>query len=151
MCWPRVRFVRRAGPISFSTADRSCTYFWLRRSRSSWTGDQQAARWGNPAGRLSFESHYAICGARLNNMHESLGVKGLVASTMPLLHLSCAEISRTRIVILGGFRAVAAADECLTQRRYVRYINGAQTMLDSRKGKTVRLLRCQCGESIWDD
>jgi formate dehydrogenase maturation protein FdhE len=27
----------------------------------------------------------------------------------------------------------------------------AQTMLDSRKGKTVRLFQCQCGETIWDD
>jgi hypothetical protein len=27
----------------------------------------------------------------------------------------------------------------------------AQTMLDSRKGSTVRLLQCQCGERIWDD
>jgi hypothetical protein len=27
----------------------------------------------------------------------------------------------------------------------------AQTMLDSCNGKTVRLLRCQCGERIWDD
>jgi hypothetical protein len=27
----------------------------------------------------------------------------------------------------------------------------AQTMLDSRKGKMVSLLQCQCGERIWDD
>jgi formate dehydrogenase maturation protein FdhE len=27
----------------------------------------------------------------------------------------------------------------------------AQTMLDSRKGKMVRLFHCQCGEYIWDD
>jgi hypothetical protein len=27
----------------------------------------------------------------------------------------------------------------------------AQTMLDSRKGETVRLLLCQCGERVWDD
>jgi formate dehydrogenase maturation protein FdhE len=24
-------------------------------------------------------------------------------------------------------------------------------ILDTRKGKTVRLFRCQCGELIWDD
>ena len=27
----------------------------------------------------------------------------------------------------------------------------AQTMLDSRQGKIVRLFHCQCGEYIWDD
>jgi hypothetical protein len=27
----------------------------------------------------------------------------------------------------------------------------AQTMLDSRKGKMVRLFQRQCGKSIWDD
>jgi formate dehydrogenase maturation protein FdhE len=27
----------------------------------------------------------------------------------------------------------------------------AQTILDIRNGKTVRLLQCQCGERIWDD
>jgi len=26
-----------------------------------------------------------------------------------------------------------------------------QTMLDPRKGKTIRIFECQCGESIWDD
>jgi formate dehydrogenase maturation protein FdhE len=24
-------------------------------------------------------------------------------------------------------------------------------MLDSRKGKTIRVFRCQCGEMLWDD
>ena len=27
----------------------------------------------------------------------------------------------------------------------------AQTILDTRTGKTVRLYQCQCGERIWDD
>jgi hypothetical protein len=27
----------------------------------------------------------------------------------------------------------------------------AQTMLDSRKGKVVRLFQCEYGERIWDD
>jgi hypothetical protein len=27
----------------------------------------------------------------------------------------------------------------------------AQSLLDTRKGKTVRLYQCRCGERIWDD
>lgn len=27
----------------------------------------------------------------------------------------------------------------------------AQSILDTRKGKTVRLYQCKCGERIWDD
>lgn len=27
----------------------------------------------------------------------------------------------------------------------------AQSLLDTQKGKTVRLYQCQCGERIWDD
>lgn len=26
-----------------------------------------------------------------------------------------------------------------------------QTILDPRKGKTIRIFECQCGECIWDD
>ncbi|MGY4623257.1 hypothetical protein [Bradyrhizobium sp. USDA 4486] len=26
-----------------------------------------------------------------------------------------------------------------------------QSLLDTRKGKTIRLFQCQCGERIWDD
>jgi formate dehydrogenase maturation protein FdhE len=28
---------------------------------------------------------------------------------------------------------------------------GVIVILDTRKGKAVRLFRCQCGELIWDD
>ena len=37
---------------------------------------------------------------------------------------------------------------CPTCAAYPRL---AQSMLDTRNGRTVRLYRCQCGERIWDD
>jgi len=27
----------------------------------------------------------------------------------------------------------------------------AQTLLDSRKGKSIKIMRCRCGEQIWSE